>query len=360
MTLLPLLCLALAAHQDAPPVHSTFASGEDGWIAVQPSGSGGTVSAVHDPAHLKVGTGSLRLGYTVGKGQIAAAALPLSDGAAAKMASLGFWVRADQDTPLVLVLQEKGGGRYTATFTTAKDRWQEVALSTQDFVLSDGAGDPADPDGHLDPETIESVSILDFDQMIFQDAAAAGVLGVTAGARAVYLSDFKITDTPAKGPATGTKYVLDSFATPQANWAVLNASSSLVTEPLLNARALRLDYNLPSAKAAAAFKRIHKGALAGKSSLSVRLAAKAACQVLVQLEESGGGKYNATLSVPAAPEGVDRSIPLSEFKAAEDSKDANGKLDPELVTQVTLIDITAMVDAPGRNTLWIGKIVAKP
>ena len=360
MTALPLLCFALAAHQDAPLVHSTFAGGEDGWIAAQPAGSGAMVSAVHDSGHLKIGTGSLRLGYTVGQGQIAAAALPISDGAAAKLASIAFWVRADQDTPMVLALQEKGGGRYTATFATAKDRWQEVVLHPRDFVLNEGAGDPVDPDGRLDPETIESVSILDLDQMVFQDAKMAGVLGVKAGTRAVYLSDFKITDGPPDSAAEGPEFVFDAYAGPQVNWGVMNAAPSLVTEPPLNARALRLDYNLPSSKAAAAFKRIRKGALAGKSSLSIRLAAKSACQVVVQLEEAGGGKYDATLSVLATEEGIDRTIPFSELKAAEDSKDPHGKLVPGQVTQVTVIDVTAMTDAPGRNTLWIGRIAAKP
>jgi hypothetical protein len=356
MTILPLLCLALATRQDAPILQSTFAGGEDGWTVVQIAGTGAKATAVHDAEHLKVGTGSLKVDYTVGPNQMAAAVLPIAEGAAAKMASIHFWVRPDANAPLLLTLVEKGGAEYNCPFTAAKGKWQEVALSSSDFLLNVDAGRPADPDGKLDMDQINAVSLVDMEQFLGQNATVAGILGVQPGARALYLSDFQLSAKPL--PAAESASLIDGFARPQPNWAVVNATASLVNEAPLNARALRLDYNLVSGKAAGAFHRLRLGQLVGKRTIDFRVAAASACHLLVQLEEKSGGKYNATVEVPGGSAAVDRSVDLSEMAAAEDSKDDNGKLDLDQVKQMTILDITALIDAPGRNTLWIGPVSA--
>ena len=360
--LLPLLSLALMAAQDAPLIRSTFTSNADGWIAVQPVGSGGKVSVVHEDADLKVGTGSLLLSYPVGPGQIAGAALPVADGAASKMASIHFWVRSAADTPLAITLQEKSGGQYVAMFTAPKGKWQEVELGVQDFTPSTDPGTPADPNGKLDPDLVESITVLDLAQFLAQVPAMSSLLGVQAGDRSLLLSDFKVTTKPLAeaNTATEAEYLLDRFVRPQPAWAALNGTARIVSEAPLGAPALRMDYNLASDKAAAVFKRLKPGALAGKATLSLRLASTHDCKLVVQLEEKGGGKYNANLAIPAGSKATDLTVSIPTMTPDPQAKDPNGKLDLDQVGQITLVDVTALTEAPGMNTLWIGKVSAKP
>ncbi|RYG26652.1 hypothetical protein EON82_02495 [bacterium] len=359
MTLLPLFCLAVAAAQGEPLIRSTFAAGEDGWTAAQLVGTGGKVSVVRDPDHLKVGTGSLRLDYSVKVGEMSAASLPVADGALAKMGSIHFWVRPDQNSPLIVNLQEKNGAQYSCSISAAKGVWQEVEMGIQDFLPSLDPGSVPDPNGRLNADEIVSISFFDLNQFLGQVEALAGLLGVQQGPRAVYLSDFLVTTKPMPDATAAGEYVIDAFDRPHPAWTVLNATPGIVSEAPLNARALRIDYNLPSGKAAGAFKPLRLGALVAKKTLAFRAATANACQLVVQLEEKGGGKYNYAFRMPGGSTPVDQNVVLSEMKPADDSKDDNDKLDLEEVKQITFIDLTALLEAPGKNTLWIGRVVAK-
>jgi len=356
--LFPILGFALATTQDAPLIRSTFANGEDGWVVAQAQGTGGKVAAVHEPANLKVGAGSLNLTYPIAQGQMAGATLPIAEGVAAKMASLHFWVRSDSNTPLTVSLQEKGGGQYVAMITVPKDKWQEVELSARDFVPN---GDAPDTNGKLDLDKIETVSLFDLSQFLAQAPPIALLVGLKNGTRSLLLSDFQITTKPLPDAATATdsEYLFDTFTRPQASWTVFNANGAILEAAPLFSRALRLDYNLPYGEAIAAAKRLKPGVLTGKKTLNLHLASTHACQLLVQLEEKTGGKYNAMLSLPASVNPIDKTIDIATMTPDEQTKDPNGKLDLDQIQQLTVIDLTAVTQAPGANVLWIGKVTAK-
>ena len=360
--LLPLFSLALAAAQEAPAVRSTFEKDESGWIAVQALGTGGKVAAVHERESLKIGAGSLRLDYTVGQGQIAGAALPIVVGTVAKMESLHFWIRTPEDVPLTVTVQEKDGGQYLAMFTSPKDRWQEVEIGVRDFTPSTDANAPVDPNGRLDPAQIESITVLDLAQFIAQAPPLAALLGVKTGFRSVLLSDFQVTtkSLPDASLASDAAYLFDTYVRPQPGWAALNATARIVSEAPLDAPSLRLETNLASDKAAGAFRRIRPGSLVGKKTLKVRLASLHDAKLIVQVEERGGAKYNATLSIPGGSKAVERTVHFSDMAPDAQSKDENGKLDLDPVVQINLVDVTAITEAPGMNTLWVGEIKATP
>lgn len=359
MTLLPFLFLAVAIPQDAPLIRSAFVGSEEGWNTTRILGTGGKLAVVHDAEHLKVGIGSLKFEYAVKPGEMTGATLPVASGVVAKMGSIHFWVRPDQNTPLVVSLVEGGGAQYTCMVSAAKGKWQEVELGVEDFVQSQDAGALADVNDRLDLDGIAAITVVDLDQFLGQNQPIAELLGVQQGTRTLYLSDFKVTTKPLPSTVTGGEYVIDAFARPQPTWAVLNAASSIVNEAPLSTRALRMDYNLPSGKATGAIKSLRLGSLVGKKSLAFRLATANAAQLVVQVEEKGGGKYNFAQKMPGGSAVVDRSVEFSDFTPAEDSKDDNNKLDLDQVKQITIIDLTALLDAPGRNTLWVGRIAAR-
>src|SRR5579872_4528008 len=130
-----------------PRIAQDFEETTGGWSTI---GAGATITITHDPAHVKTGKGALQLNYHVEKGSFSALTLPLQPGALTGIQALRFWIMADTTTPMMMVLQERDGGRYNAVFTAPGGRWQEVLLSPSDFTLSTDPNDPKDPDHKLD------------------------------------------------------------------------------------------------------------------------------------------------------------------------------------------------------------------
>ena len=88
------------------------------------------------------------------------------------MRRIRFWVKADHDTSLGILLTEKkpGGGNYAATVWAAKNVWQRGEVALSDFIANDGPGDPINSDGKLDPDQVEAVGLLDLSAIINQMA----------------------------------------------------------------------------------------------------------------------------------------------------------------------------------------------
>ena len=79
------------------------------------------------------------------------------------------------------------------------------------------------------------------------------------------------------------------------------------------------------------------------------------------MEEKGGGKYNTLVAVPGGKEANMVKLLFTDFKPAQDSKDTNGRLDPEDVNNLFFLDVSALLDAGAggvENTLWIGGLRA--
>jgi hypothetical protein len=104
---------------------------------------------------------------------------------------------------------------------------------------------------------------------------------------------------------------------------------------------------------------VSRGSLVGASRLVFDAASVRPAELTIQLEEIGGGKYNAQLSIEGGSNSKLREIPFSQFKPADDSKDTNAKLDLEMVKQILILDTAgALNQVDQENTLWLGNLRA--
>src|SRR5262249_2825038 len=109
--------------QTAPLIKAGFEENEGGWVTF---GGGAKVSITHDAANVKEGKGALQYSYNIAKGEISALLLPTPDGALTKTKSIKFWIKTDHTSPLMVLLQEKEGGRYSSPLMVDQDKWQRV------------------------------------------------------------------------------------------------------------------------------------------------------------------------------------------------------------------------------------------
>lgn len=368
MNTLLLACCASALtgatiRQEPPLLEYTFATSEQGWTVFQPQGDKAKVGLIHDPAHVKVGTASLKYTYQVTSGEVSVAMVPIADGVIAKMKSLNFWVLSDHSSGLAVTISEKGGGRYNGILYAPKDKWQEVNMSLNDFTLSTGAGDPKDANGKLDPEKIESISVIDFDQFLFQTPALATALHIAEGTRNIYLSGVKITEkaVPDAISTTGNATKVDTYERPQVGWMGLGVGSLSVAQAgPLNELSLKADYHVGAGQISGVIRPFAVKTLAGAKTVSLRWATAKPGTFILQFEEDGGAKYNRTLQSEGGSKAIDNTIALSSFTLSDDSKDDNGQLDPEKIHHVAVIDASGVAGTTDQNnTLWVGSVVIK-
>ena len=358
-----LIVAAVAAFaQDAatPILNHTFEDNDGGWQGVGPSA---VVSLTHEAASVKHGKGALQFAYSLKKGPMNLLLLPTPDMVLTKAKSLRFWVKTDHATPLAFVLQEKDGGRYNAIFSTRRDTWQEVELSTADFVLDTGKDAPKDAAGKLDMDQVEAAGIADVAQFFVQgDDALAKAFGIEAGPRSLFLDDFVISPA-AVAPATtlkGGEGTLDTFAHPQVGWiATGEVKLTHTSGKPLDGSGMQAQYHQAPAKIAGFSKYLPPAALTGATRLVLSAASEKPAKLIVQVEEKSGGKYNTTIELPGNSGRADLSVKFADFKQAMDSHDDNNRLDLDQVTQIIFFDATGILDnTDADNTLWINNIKA--
>lgn len=354
--------VGLAQAPAQPFIHQTFEENDAGWQAMSVIGGSGKPSITHDAADVKEGKGALAFDYKVEKGSLAALILPTPNGLLTKARAIRFWIKTDYAAPLVVSLQEHEGGRYLAMFTSPAGKWQQVELSPGDFYLSDDANDPKDPDNKLDLNEVESIGIVDVSQIFAQgDANMVSLLGIKLGAHRLVMDDFSVSAEPLAAAATSEKEVrLEPMNRPQISWWGLGALTlgQAANEPL-DTKSLQVDYHGAPMKASGFIKRIHRGKLVGTDHITFTCASIKPAKLMVQLEERDGGKYNVMIDVPGGKKPTEFTFKYSELIQADDSKDANNKLDLDEVQKIVFMDVQAWVDMSERdNTLWIGGLRA--
>lgn len=356
-------CLSLAFAQQTPPLlHHTFEGDEQGWIAL---GQNAKVSLVTDAAHVREGKSALRFDYGVSKGAFNLMFAQVPPSALEKAKSFSFWVKTDYAAPLVMILQEKEGGRYLALFTVLANRWQQVELSVSDFALTEGPDDPKDPNNRLDMDQVEGIALADLSQFFAQtDAALVEAFGLQSGPHTLYLDDLKVNEAalPGSFSVINGDVRFDTFARPQLSWmAVGGARLSVVADKPLEGKALQADYRSAAGKIVAVVKPIRRGILTGTSKLTLSMASAKPTKIVIQVEERDGGKYNMVVDLPGDSEVKNLSFPFADFTPADDSRDSNNRLDLDQVHQVVFLDASGFLGvAEQENTLWINKLRASP
>jgi hypothetical protein len=353
------ILLALGAPAFGQSVQKyTFDENEGGWTVF---GQGGSVAVTTAAADVKAGKGALKYAYNVQKGDISFALVPTPGGALAKAKSVKFWVRTSETTPVFLILAEAGGGRYAAGVSCSKGQWNRVEIPVTDFGLMEGNDDPKDPNGKLDLDQVENAGFFDFGQFFAQaDEALAGLLGIQQGPRTMLLDEFEVSEeaAPSSYASAAGEFTVDTFATPHLAWfGVGGAELAKGTGAPLAGTSLKVVYRQAPGKLSAFARQLPGAKLAGMKKLTFAAASAKPTSVVVQLEEHGGGKYNAVVALDGASTPQSVSLSLSDFSPADDSKDANDKLDIAEVRQIVFIDLAGIMGGVDQdNTVWVNKI----
>ena len=357
----------LAAAQPPPPEPLFRQNFEDGrpdpWMVF---GEKARLSLTQKTENVKEGTTALQFDYPIEKGQLSALIVPTPGGVPARVKSFRFWVKTDYATPLALVLEEQGGGRYLYVFSAPKDTWQRVEVSPSEFVQAQDKDAPQDPNGKLDLDRVAAVALGDMSQLFIQSDEFARILGVKAGAHTLYLDDFVVSEElpplpEDAAPVTGNED-LDSFLHPQLAWVATGAVRLKSTRDQgVDGQGLQADYEQAQDKLAGLMKLLPKGRLAGMGQLTFSVAATNPTTLLVQLEEKSGGKYNAIVDVPGNALATEAKLAPASFKVSDDSKDDNDQLDLDQVKQILFLDATGLLGlGEGSNTLWISRLRVVP
>lgn len=333
----------------APLVRHDFAAGDESWLAM---GEIAKVSRTAPPAP------TLHFEYMVGKDTLSALVRPFEPGALKGAQRMHFTAKTDTDTVLAIMVQEKGGGRFNAIAVLPKNLWQEIDFSPSELALAKDKGDPADANGKLDTDQIESISILDLHEFFIRSADGplkALFPGIVAGPRELWLKEFSASTAPL--PAAG----LDGLARPQVSWMGVGGAEvtrSAAAKSPLSRVSLEASYQVGTGKVGGVFRALPSGALAGKTELSLSMAVLKSATFLVQLEDDAGGKFNATVEVPGVRAARKLTLPLADFKPDNDSK--RDKLDVARVKQVLILDISGLTESVEQNnTLWLANLEAK-
>lgn len=346
----------------APLLRETFDETDQGWTGMGPSAK---ISVTHDAANVKSGGGTLKFDYQVAKGELNAALKMVTEPISAKAKTARFWVKSDYNASLVLMVQEREpGGRYAAAFFAPAGKWQQVEIAFSDMVLSDGKDDPKDPDGKLDVDQIAAYGIVDMSQVFAQgdNPDLQKLLNIKSVAHTLYVDDFVISaDAQAAVAANPGTVVVDTYAGPQLSWTVAGqASASIATGKPLEGKSLQATYQVGPSSLMGLVRAVRPGALAGTKKISFSVAAAKATHLVVQVEETDGGKYNSTVEVAGGNAVQSVDLPFTGFTAGDDSKDTNGTLDVPLIKSITIIDMSGVMGGPEQsNTLWVGPIKAQ-
>jgi hypothetical protein len=347
-----------------PLFSQNFEDGELGpW---SPMGPKARLSVTREPMHVKEGTASVRFDYEIAKDQMntmllaAQGPLPLMG----FVKSISFWIKTDYAAPIVLVLQEQGGGRYLYIFSTPKDVWQQVVAEPSECVLSEDPDDPKDPNNQLDLERVEAVALADMSQIFAQNEDLLKLLNVRSGPHTIYLDDLSVSTKTAVGEAKqrDDAISLDDFKYPQPSWlGTGNVALSVVADEGMKGRALKASYRHSPDKFVALVRRVPRGRLEGTRWLSLGLASIKPVTLAVQVEERGGGKYNAVFKVPGDVRPFEAKLEWKNFTPADDSRDDNNRLDLDQINQLLILDATGFLElADGPNTLWLSHLFSGP
>lgn len=348
---------------DGPLFRQTFENGDTGgWMVF--GGDKGKLSFATEPADVKEGKSALRFEYNIAKGAMTALLLapPTAPNAETlNIKSVSCWVKADYNAPLAFILQEMDGGRYIYLCTAPKDKWQHIEVAPSEFVLSEDKDSPDDPNKKLDLDKVMALAIGDMGQFFAQDEKMAAMLNIRMGAHTLLLDDMvagrEEPPRTKREPLPRGVTEIDGFLHPQVGWIGLGDMGLSIARDEAGEPTLQATYRQEINKVAGLARRVPRGTLKGMERITFRVASNNPAALFVQLEEPGGGKYQAPLLLHGDEKVVDASLPLAGFKAAQDSKDENNKLDLEQVNQLMIMDITGMINfGEGENSLWLREL----
>jgi hypothetical protein len=346
------------------------------WTAMK-MGEGGVgadtdskVSVVREAGAAKAGKGALSYTYDITPKTVRVLALQ-KPADLSGMKSLRFWVKCSEATAVVFGLGEASGASYQASAHCAAGAWQEVAVNLDELVVDDPA---KDPNGKLDLDQVVSVTIFDIGGFL------AMFLPDMKGTRTMTLDDVVVSSKAVAlttGPTQVTKVVpihlVDNFESPVIRWLPISVDFTEGPKFNLFEAAVAVDKDVPDGGGKQSLKFTHPrkgkkihGILRNLEKVDLKKATMLDLSVkashdgtyFVAIEEKGGARYNMKIELLLG-DWKTYSWKLSDFTLAEDSRDDNGKLDPDQIKQITIADVTALLGGSEADEvrLWVDNVV---
>ena len=336
---------------------------------VQPDGDS-RIAVTKDAGVAKVGKGALSYSYEIAPKTIRVLTLqkPMD---LTGMKSMRFWVKCSHTTAVVIGLNETGGASYQAVAHCPANAWQEVAMNLDEFTLDDPA---KDGNGKLDLDQVGAITIFDIGGFV------AMFLPAVKGARTMLLDDIAFSSKPVAqttGAAQITRVVpihlVDTFESPVIRWIPLSLEISDTPKFNLFDAAVVIDKDVPEGGGKGSLKfsyprkghkfhgilrNLEKVDLSRATALELALKSSHDGTYVVTIEEKDGSRYTRKVDLLLG-DWKSFSWKLGDFTLAEDSQDENGKLDPDQIKQISLVDITTMAGGgeADENHLWLDQVV---
>jgi len=329
----------------------------------------GSLNVTHDPKQVKVGKGALEYRYPLaGKGATAlmgAISLRLKNAR-----SVSLWMKTSRPALIGMMLSERDGSRYMAPIFTPGNQWTQVKLNLSEFNLDD---DSQDENGHLDGDQVNSVGFIDIQAMFGGAGAKPGET------QTLWLDEFTASEKalpprhPVREVKGGKLVIVDEFETGTPSWLGITLTGLGAGKPQIvlakdtvirrtqkevkdGKGALEASYFAPEASLVALLRFWSGLKLAGATELRFALKSKYDAKLMISVEERDGSGYNKQLDVAGGEQWNNYRLALDEFTLGDDKVDENGKLDPDQLKQMSIIDLSGAVGEPGENVLWLDDV----
>lgn len=364
MIVLMLALITAVAHGQALPAWD-FEKPEHGWMTLDKQAE---LKLANDPGHVSQGQSSLQFSFTprqaAGDDLPGVLLVPLQGLAGAQ--GLHFALQSSTSGPLMLALREQDESTYMYMLYLQAGDWHVLDLPLADFILEESA---KDENGQLDLDQVAGLGVVDPAMWMMAEASGGKFpfFMTQPNRRDLWLDDVKMLPTaplrlkPASLDGAPAKMIEDCDSD-SAYWFVLGGRNLKVTTSADQAIAgcsLRLDYELPSQTLLAVAHVVRSGLLQGVKQVAFGVRAGAACTLAVTLKESDKSGYTTLVEVPEG-QWQQFVLPLEEFKLNDEDVDPDQGLQPEKVTSLMFIDVTALLgQKETANSLWLDEVLAQ-
>jgi hypothetical protein len=327
------------------------------------------IAITHEAASVKAGKGALSWSYEITPKIVRVLALqkPLD---LTGMKSLHLWVKCSHTTSVIIGLGDPSGASYQANAHCAAGAWQEIAVNLDELTVDEPT---KDPNGKLDLDQVGSITIFDIGGFI------AMFLPDLKGARTMMIDDLGFSSKPVvttTGAAQVTRIVpihmVDNFESSVIRWIPISLEFAetprfaLFDAPVTvdkdvppggGKQSLKFSYPRKGKKVHGVMRNLEKVNLSKATTLDLSVKCSHDGTFFVAIEEKDGSRYNKQIDLLLG-DWKSFSWPLSEFKLADDSQDENGKLDPDQIKQVTIVDATQLLGSNEADQvhLWVDQV----
>lgn len=330
--------------QETPRSVIDFEKADHGWMVFP--GFDGRIELTRNPLDVKEGTQALQYTYVALQGKLnGIVRLEPEDWAQA----FRFWVKTDRPTLLAMVIQEEGGERWNAPFWVNGNRWQQVTLTLSDFTLAE---DVKPENNRLDMDKAQAIGLLDVGALFFTAPEAKILFGDYSGTRVFWMDQFEFL---AQAPLVKrSPNAIDEFGRDFVAWI---ATQGVTIQPEAGGMSVQYESLIPIF---GVLRPLEKGALNATQGLEIVIQVKAPTTLGVFVEEEGGERWQATLSVGGEKAPEAKRVLWSAFTVTDDTKEkGNGTLEPNRIKMIGLADLGALMGEAPQANRWLIQAVRK-